>query len=359
MRICHIVSDDYSSYNSSHFRVTIIMNTLKRDHEVFVAPIQEWAKGRGNPFFTLSTTCDIAIIQRVLLVEALDSIEVMRKCGVKVLVDFDDSYDKIRKDNAAYPFWGEGVYKVGDKTIKMDIHPLDQFKTVLMAVDGFIAPSKKLIDDWSHLAKGWYIPNYLSHYMYAVKSESFFTQNQLPIIGWGGSLSHVYSFTESGVIEALRRISREGIAQLAIFGDKRVVEELSISNTIYLPYCRFYDWPQRLSRIDIGIAPLAGAYDCRRSRLKVAEYHMLGIPCVHTDEAPYDHTVDAGLKVNQGQDAMEASPEAWYRALKRVAGNLEQERMTATESVESAMDCYDVEENVGEIEAVFTEIINE
>ena len=357
MRIAHIFADDYSSYNSSHFRASLIMNALREaGHTVTLLPIQMWANN-NSAALRRSASHDIVIIQRVLLIETIPLIQSIRNSGVKVLVDFDDSYDRIRPDNAAYEFWGSGVVTVNGEKKELDVHPIEHFKTVLTTCSGFMCPSEELVNDWGGFAKGYYLPNYLDHRSYIPHINEDYPEVSLPVVGWGGSLSHIPSFEESGVKEALVRLHAEGKIKLMIFGDDRVVSKMEIPETKYLPYCRFYEWPNYLSKIDIGIAPLAGEYDARRSRLKVAEYQMMGIPFVATHGSPYDDTIDStsGLYVNQGEKGIldKKNVHGWYKALDRIVSNIREYKSDAISGVSKAIKKYSFIENSLEIAKVF------
>jgi hypothetical protein len=72
----------------------------------------------------------------------------------------------------------------------------------------------------------------------------------------------------------------------------------------------FETWPKTVGTFDIGVAPLSGEYDRRRSLLKTLEFATAGIPWVATDEAPYKES-EGGLRIPNKSSA-------WYGALRDV-----------------------------------------
>ena len=367
IRIVWFFADGFSEYNSSHFRLTIFFNALKKaGHSVKSMHIKNWLDDTADARFACLTS-DIIIIQRVMVQESIERSAFWIARGKKVLVDFDDAYDLIGPENPAYQFWGEGRVKIqtsgGNFYRDMVPHPVEQFKTALSSITGGLVPSKNLQKDWGRYGNMYYLPNYLNSARYRKPKKK---KNSDILIGWGGSMSHLTSFEKSGCAEGLAQllIERDDVKMLLV-GDKRVLPLIPAPSNkiIFKPYVMWFDWPDVLTYFDIGIAPLAEPYDCRRSRLKVMEYICMEIPYVATMSRVYSDFGDiggSGKYVDQGNiDTCEnPSPERWYSYLKEVVNEYKYFKEKAIEKSIEYRPVYDVDLAIDEIIAVFEDILN-
>lgn len=329
MRITFLYSDGYNEYNSSHFRVTNQAEILTREGaKVSVISVELWHNEESIRDHVAQNS-DVVVLQRVLATPIMGFVDDLLEKGIKVICDWDDAYDLIADENSAYPFWGKGLMgqtlpsgvKIWER---MPIHPVDQMKMYLPRVTAGCTPSKLMNRDWDDYTRMIHIPNYLPPYYWDGKG----IKKPTTVVGWGGSLSHLTSFRGSGVQDALKRVVK-GKVKLLVCGDKRVVDELPFkTNVVYQGYTTWMDWPRTLSLYDIGIAPLSGAYDARRSWLKVAEYIARGIPFVATRSAPYEEFFDckSGIFVEQGSLDKNAqkNPSGWQNALTLMLDNLDE-----------------------------------
>jgi hypothetical protein len=310
---------------------------------------------------------DIIVVQRVLMDETIPYIQKWTSRGKAVVVDFDDAYDLIRMDNRAFSFWGEGKVDVSltdgyKHQIILDKHPIQQFSEGLGHLTGIITPSRTLCNDWQRYIPAFYIPNYLDMPRYMRHKKR---HNEHIVIGWGGSLSHVPSFSDSGVEDALGHLfsERDDIRFLSV-GDKRITDRLPIppNKLLYNNYVKANDWPKVLLRYDVGIAPLYDRYDCRRSHLKVMEYVAMGMPFVATRSSVYGDFFNAksGLFVDQGKlDVCDkANAKGWYEALKQVVEQFDSFKEQAEIEKDTYRHIYDVDENVDNIIRVYEDILD-
>jgi hypothetical protein len=320
MNIVYFVSDGILEYNSSHFRVSLQADALQMADlaDAKILNIQHWLK-RTTESMVACAEADVIVIQRVMLAESIERALYWIERGKKVLVDFDDAYDLIGKENAAYPFWGEGLVDITDangRTFQRKLipHPVEQFKSGLSQITGSITPSSQLCKDWGVYNRSFRIENYLDSNRYHAAKRKKRNSRKISI-GWGGSLSHLTSFSHSGVQKALQNVlSKYSNVELLIFGDERVVKQLPFKEKVrHIPYVMWRDWPKMLNLYDIGIAPLAGKYDARRSALKVKEYICMGIPFVATSGMPYldieeSKKAKSGIFVNQRRERLTRHP---------------------------------------------------
>jgi len=78
----------------------------------------------------------------------------------------------------------------------------------------------------------------------------------------------------------------------------------------WTPLDKYADFVARTA--DIGIAPLAGEYDRRRSWVKATEFGLLGLPLVASNLEPYWGT---------GALLVRNEPDDWYDLLKDLVAN--------------------------------------
>lgn len=369
MKILHFIADQFNEYNSSNFRVTVPATALIKSGlaDVEIMSIREWLRQTPDAVRACSEA-NVIVLQRVLVETSFDIIRQWRNAGKAVIVDFDDAYDLIRPDNAAYKFWGKGLVDItledGNKYERpMNSHPIDQFRRGLGLLSGYTTPSRILCDDWKQYSRPYYLPNYLDYKIRYEKTHK--VNNSHIVIGWGGSLSHVPGFTDSGILGALERVfaERDGIKFLLV-GDKRILDYLPIPKhkLLYQQYVKYDDWPQVLQQYDIGLAPLYGKYDCRRSHLKVMEYISLGIPFVATDSEVYQdfYTSSSGKFVYQGHKHKcdEMNEDGWYYSLIDIIDNIGYYTEGAMREQIDFRNLYDVDLNVKNIKRVYQRIID-
>ena len=295
---------------------------------------------------------DIILVQRNLLIPVMAAILHWQARDKAVAADFDDAYDLMPPANVSYRYWREGlVVKADGKTENMEPPPLWQFRRGLQLVHAATVPSRRLADDWQAYTTVHYVPNYID-------LEKYRATRQPPhdgvLIGWGGSMSHLQSFTGSGVAAALKRVCRaRPQVKVAIHtADRRVFDQLPLppDQKILAPWVRYADWPSQLARFDIGLAPLHGAYDDRRSWIKVLEYMVMKIPWVASDSPAYDELRPYGRLVKN-------TPGAWEQRLLDMVDHLDDYKDQAAQEPYLFGLNQAIDENVDKVVATYTTII--
>jgi glycosyltransferase involved in cell wall biosynthesis len=347
-KLALVFADNFAEYNSSNYTFSVPANALRSiGYDISWIYVQDWMTNNARCKLACNET-DIIIIQRVLLDESIKVATYWMSRGKKVYVSFDDAYQYIGEENAAFKFWGKGEVEVntgGHKYVRtLDKHPVDQFRDGLKYVTGGITPSRVLCSDWNKFAPMKYLPNYIESHRYDIPH----VKGSKLTVGWGGSLSHLTSFSRSGVERALHKfLSKHDDWQFGLVGDNRLIKQLGLPDDQlwFRHYVMFFDWPRILSSFDIGLAPLAMPYDQRRSRLKVMEYIAMGIPFVATKSEVYRDFFDckSGIFVDQGiLTTCDKSNEAgWLAALDKIAANLDDYRTIALCEKERYYDVYD------------------
>jgi hypothetical protein len=233
---------------------------------------------------------------------------------------------------------------------KIDPCPLTQFKWGLRLVDGAAVPSRRLADDWRSYTDMRYLPNYIELDKYQNSARQ---PHEGIILGWGGSISHLQSFTGSGILTALRRVcrARPQVRVMVCGSDRRILEQLSIpqEQMVQKAWVPYSEWANHLSQFDIGLAPLHGEYDERRSWIKVLEYMVMKIPWVASEGPAYQDLRSYGWLVKN-------TASAWERVLLDMIDHLDDHK------TEAAGDPYlfgisqSIDENVERVLAAYASI---
>lgn len=367
MVIVYVVADGLNEFNSSNFRVAIPTDALiKAGHTVHILNVRQWM-ARTDYARQICMNADIIHLQRVLVSDTHKDIGYWRSKGKAIAVDFDDAYDLIHDDNAAAPFWLHGKVSIRlesgyEYEQTLDEHPLEQFKKGLRKCTALITPSGILSDDWKVGAPEFVVPNFLKQELY--RNARKHDNGDWIYLGWGGSLSHVQSWKDSGINDAMKQVLQDrDYVKLYLVGDKRVLDQLPIrkDKVVFSPYVPWWQWQSILMHYDIGLAPLAGDYDDRRSNLKVAEYLMAGLPFVATKSPVYADFwgADSGRFTEHGykEESYDSRVASWYDSLIDVIDNIDDYRVRADANIKDYGERYDVDKRVSTIIAVYKRII--
>lgn len=282
-----ILYADTEPMNTSHYRCLIPAKYLRlAGHE-----IETVRHAQLRP----EQISDVMLVEREL---NPDTLKTLRACGAKrIIVTFDDAYHLVPREMNAWHYWCEQGH-------------LAMFRKVLQQVEGAVAPSRLLADDYG----ASYLPNYLDPDLWpAQKTPNL--ENRPLVIGWGGSRGHVQTWRNPDLAKALKRIVSEfPNVEVRVYGtmadDALFQAEVPFKAR---PWVDFENWPDEVRQFDIGLAPLTGEYDMRRSNLKLLEYGAAGVPFVATDVGEYRRAPGGILVVNRADE--------WYRALKHLIRN--------------------------------------
>ena len=249
--------------------------------------------------------------------------------GKAMAVDLDDDYLGLPRSNPAYPFWHEN-------SEHLDPPPLVMLEKGIQIANALLSPNRNILQDWAHVGKGYYLPNYARAAWWidlptrAEQQAKLGLTNKI-VIGWGGSVSHYDSWWGSGLREAAVDICRQfpQVVWLICGNDARIYEQLDvpIANKQYQPGVAPEDWPKVVKAFDIGVAPLAGTFDQRRSWIKTLEYGLAGVPWLASAGEPYQGHAGLGQLIPPGANA-------WTRALRTMIRNLDEEQKLADARVD-------------------------
>jgi len=255
---------------------------------------------------------DAVIIERNYFNDTLALMQLWKGRAQNLIAVFDDAYDIMHRRNVAYPFWKHGELSATNengkiKRVYANPKPLDMFAWGCQIVKAIQVPSRYLQQDWSRFNDTYLVHNYIEAEKY-IDIKPLYPHKDSIIIGWGGSLSHLASFTDSGALKAMKRVVHKyKNVKVMISGDKRVFDEvdLPVGKKLYQPFVPEEQFLPLIKTFDIAIAPLCGEYDKRRSRIKVLEYCALQIPFIASDYPPYEEMKEYGTYVNNTSDEWE------------------------------------------------------
>jgi hypothetical protein len=204
-----------------------------------------------------------------------DSISILRRAGVEwIVATFDDAY-QVMPDSC------------GESKAFWDKDRLMQFKVGLAMCDRVVVPSARLAEDYQPFCNISVLPNYHDDDLWPDLPHK---EKEVITIGWGGTDGHLETWKKSPLVPAMKILKKK-------YGDKinflmagkvsQYILEQDIACAFIPTWVPIGQWPNVVRSFDIGLAPLSGAYDMRRSALKVIEYGLAGIPFVASNAGEY------------------------------------------------------------------------
>jgi glycosyltransferase involved in cell wall biosynthesis len=356
MNIVYVYADNPNEWNSSEWRCAVPARAINRTrrHSAHLVSIADFSENLP----LVKSNCDeadIIVVQRNLIGQVLSSIQHWKARDKVVIADFDDAYNLIPSNNPSYPYWNQGLKSQAQANgivswEKIDPPPMVQFRWGLRLVHAATVPSKRLAADWQAYAEMHVLPNYIDWEKYQNISAS---PHEGLVIGWGGSASHLQSFLGSGVMIALKSIcrARKHVKVVICGKDKRIFEQLPLppEQKIFHPWVHYQDWPQVLANFDIGLAPLHGPYDERRSWIKVLEYMVMKIPWVASEGPAYSELRPYGWLVKN-------STSGWERVLLDMIDHIDDYRAEAAREPYLFGLGQSIDENIDKMIATYTNI---
>ena len=351
MKIVYVYADKPGEWNSSEWRCAIPARSINQTgrHKAELINIQDFS-ANTTVARKACNDADVLVIQRKLYGPVLAAIQHWKARDKAIVVDFDNAYQLIPETHPDYAFWALGFEdRPGGEQVKLDPTPLKEFQWGLRLAHAVTVPSKRLADDWQAYANVQYLPNYieLRNYEFACAESHNGT-----IIGWGGSASHTDSFRGSGVFEALRNVCHvRPDVKIMICGARSVYDQLPVpeEQKIFQPWVPYTRWPQMLSSFDIGLAPLFGEYDQRRSWIKALEYMVMKIPWVASESPAYNDLRGYGWMVKN-------TPGAWERVLLDMVDNREAYKKEAAGEAYVFSIGQNIDENIDAVLATYASI---
>ncbi len=351
MKIVYVFADQPGEWNSSEWRCAIPARAINQTgrHKAELVSIQDF----GANTLAAQRACasaDVLVVQRKLYGPVLAAIQHWKARDKAIIADFDNAYQLIPPSHPDYPFWAQGLEQTpGGAPVRLDPAPMQEFQWGLRLVHAVTVPSKRLADDWQAQANVQYLPNYIELRNYELACPE---SHAGVIIGWGGSAAHAESFEGSGAFAALQKVcAARPEVKVLICGARAVFEALPVpqAQKLFQPWRPFTEWPQLLSSFDIGLAPLYGEYDQRRSWVKVLEYMAMKIPWVASESPAYQDLRGYGWMVTN-------TPGSWERVLLDMVDNLPAYKKEAAGEAYVFGIGQNIEENINAVLATYASI---
>ena len=353
MNIIMVYADSAREWNCSQWRNLSPADALNRSdrNQAKLIHVSGFVDYLAPAIQELIAPADIIIFQRNLInEEVMNGIQYWQGMGKPVAVDLDDAYHILPWSNPAHKFWIEKENSIS----------IDMLEKGLSLCDGLIAPNKLLLNDWKHVTDGYFLNNFSEKGWWEnlksreeIKKEKNIASDRI-VIGWGGSVSHYDSFHGSGIFDAAKAISNEfpNVLWMICGNDDRIYHHLPVPNRqkIHQPGVLPNLWPQIVKIFDIGIAPLFGPYDQRRSWIKGLEYLHAGVPWIGTVGEPYNELRNFGVLTENGASN-------WEIAIHRMIENLNEFQDTANNNIELSKQFY-ADNQIETFEKVFQKVIN-
>jgi len=310
MNITFVGADGPNEYNSQNWRSAIPFHAFNRTrrHRAQIMQMNEFAT---HPAVAdeLCADADVIVLQRGAMPPAWDAVRYWRSRGKVVLADIDDGYIQLPEHHPSFNFWHRRTpAQPNGRPAILDM------AAGLRLVDGLVSPNQLILDDWNKqtAVRTAYLPNYPDLRVYQAKSSRSPADDGTTWIAWGGSASHLQSFTDSGIIYALARVlSKRPQTRLVYCGsDPRPLDAVPLreSQKMHMAWRPYREWPWLLANFDIGLIPLAGPFDDRRSTIKPMEHSLMGVPWIASKSPAY-----AGLEAYG--NFVDNTPDAWAEAL--------------------------------------------
>jgi glycosyltransferase involved in cell wall biosynthesis len=308
LNVLYVWADSPNEFNCSKWNCIQPKNSIDKleGHSADAIYINEFTKNTKE----VQEKCmkaDIIVVERNYFGDASVMVQFWKNRKKTVIGIFDDAYDIIHPKNISYDFWTQGKVQITSKEgEKKDafllIHPLKQFKWTLNMFKGVQVASEQLQKDWvKYNPNTYFVHNYLDMDKYLDVEPLFQKDDSEIVIGWCGSLSHLPSFEGSGAIRALEKIAKKyPNVKILIGGDKKIFDLINVDNKIFQKHVPAEQWESLLKSIDIGLAPLSGEYDKRRSWIKALEYMALKIPWIATNYPTYRELKEFGIMTENG-----------------------------------------------------------
>lgn len=353
VKILFVEADRPEEYNCSLWRCQYPARSLKRAGiPVEVIRIEDWTS-RTPEADRLSEEADLIFVQRNLFTNALNAVIHWKSKGKAVVVDLDDAYEFMSEatGSPSFNFWIKGrAYNQDGTYQELNPRPLSMLQWGVKLCGQLSSPSKIICSDWSEKAKTYMFPNYIDHELY--HTYPVYHPDGI-YFGWGGSMTHLQSWKESGIMRALSQLFKERKdCYLIVIGDERVTKAIPVppSQKVHRDWVPHSLFPRELSRFDIGLAPLFGEYDRRRSWIKSLEFTTMGIPWIGSDMEP-NQELETGLLAKN-------TPESWYENMTFAINNLESMKQIAASNQKIGLE-NSVYNRVDTLMALFSDIIKE
>lgn len=241
---------------------------------------------------------DVIVMQRLTFGPTSQAVSLLRQAGVAVVVDMDDDLSTIHPANPAFDLY---------RPRRDSQHSWRNAELACKNATLVTTSTDALISRYASHGRGVVLRNCVpAAYLDLPRHDS-------DVIGWGGTVrTHPDDLQQLG--NAAARLVGEG-HRFKVVGPPDGVQD-----ALRLPHppdstgtVDLMAWPQALSTLGIGVAPLAQTmFNRSKSWLKPLEKAAAGVPVVVSPSAEYQRLHREGVGLLAGR------PKDWYRQLRRL-----------------------------------------
>jgi len=315
LNITFVHADKPWEWNSAHWRCVVPAKAINRTnkHSAKLLGITQFAENAYEAEYACDDA-DVIVLQRGAMPDVWGPVRRWRNEGKVVIADIDDGYPQITAEHPAYRFWHVGEVMVDGQLRRLPRPAIHDMADGLRMLGLMTSPSRLILEDWRQAVgvNGAHVPNFLNLEVYNAKRTRTREDDGTIWVAWGGSAGHFGSFLGSGIADALCRVlaSRPQTRFVMCGADTRILDRVPLKHhqKLHFNWRHFSEWPKILANFDVGLIPLAGAFDDRRSNLKPLEYSAMRVPWIATRSPAYAGLEELGTFVDN-------SPEAWADAL--------------------------------------------
>jgi glycosyltransferase involved in cell wall biosynthesis len=257
---------------------------------------------------------DVIVLQRITHTYLAKTIPLIRARGCAVVIDMDDDLSRIDPANPAFAAMHPRRVKAGQSEHSWNAAELACRNATLAQVS-----TPALLRRYAPHGRGQVLRNCVPEWYLNIAHEDS------TVIGYAGALT-THSNDVPLLGSSVARLQIEGLDFMTIGEATNVERLLGLTRpATSLGPVSFTEWPTALTRLGIGLAPLANTeFNRAKSWLKMLEMAAVGVPCVGSARAEYQalHRLGVGLLVDKPKD--------WYRTIRRIAHDaVEREELAA------------------------------
>ena len=287
-------------YGCGHYRMIMPYEQVKKqfacdmDVEIIYPSerINLSAKIQGDTVIDVEIPddADVVVMQRVTHDYLAQAIPIIRKKGVAVVIDMDDDLTRINPKNPAY--WH---FHPANPTP----HNWVNAQRACSDATWVTVTTPALAERYGHEGRTSILKNYVPAWYLDVQ------HHDSTLVGYAGSL-HSHPDDVPLIANAANRLQQMGQEFHIVSSHDGMMSALNLIRPPIGPGALDQArWPFELSKIGIGLAPLADTeFNRAKSWLKMLEMAAVGVPCIGSPRADYSllHNMGVGLLVEKQKD---------------------------------------------------------
>lgn len=274
---------------------------------------------------------DVVVLQRPLMRETALLVRLLREAGVEVVVEIDDAFWCIHRENAAW------------RSCDPQHSPNRNWRWMEQAVSDaslVTVTTERLAEHYGRRTKAVILPNYVPEPFLSIERAA----HDGVWVGWSGAIiSHPTDLQVTGggvaraVVDTGARFGVVGTGA-GVAARLGLPEGVEMRASGWQPLDRY---PVALAQLDVGIVPLElSTFNDAKSWLKGVEMAAVGVPFVASPTAEYRRLAAVGI------GRLARTPEDWFRAVRHLVSHpKDRERVAVEQRVQVREARLTVEQN--------------